>query len=216
MVVANESTQRPRRRDARDNRERIVTVARQRFGSDGLDASLNAIAREAGVSIGTLYNHFPTREALIEEIFLELAQASVRSAEAALAAEDPWQGFVEHLLTMAELQATDRGFTDLCVRSLPADNPVERVKAQGQRLFHELVARVQAAGELRADVDVTDVGLLLWSTVRATEDIRAQAPRVWRRHVAVLLDGFRSSAAHPLPEPPIEDQLVRTAMTLEH
>ncbi|MCM6776499.1 TetR/AcrR family transcriptional regulator [Nocardia sp. CDC159] len=214
MVDAREAAQRSRRRDARDNRERIVAAARRRFGADGLDASLNAIAREAGVSIGTLYNHFPSREELIEETFLELAEESVRSAEAALTSADPWDGLVGHLIRMAEMQAADRGFTDLCVRSLPADSPVEQVKARGGELFHRLITRVQDSGELRPDIDITDIGLLLWSIVRASEDIRAQAPHVWRRHLAILLDGLRAEAAHPLPEPPLDRQLLRTALAL--
>ncbi|MFI5779396.1 TetR/AcrR family transcriptional regulator [Nocardia sp. NPDC051570] len=216
MSDARQTTQRPRRRDARDNRDRIVAAARERFTADGLDASLNAIARAAGVSIGTLYNHFPVREALIEETFLGLAEESLRSAEAALGSDAPWDGLVQHLTRMAELQATDRGFTDLCVRSLPAGSPIEAVKSRGQQLFHELIGRVQRSGELRGDIDVTDIGLLLWSIVRATEDIRDRAPRVWRRHLGVLLDGLQAEAAHPLPEPPIDHQLLRTAMTSSH
>ncbi|MBF6332939.1 TetR/AcrR family transcriptional regulator [Nocardia transvalensis] len=214
MVVAEGSTRRPRRKDARDNRDRIVAAARRRFSVDGIDASLNAIAREAGVSIGTLYNHFPTREALIDESLLEYVQDSVRSAEEALRSADPWEGMVGHLTYMAELQATHRGFTDLCVRTLPADVPIEAVKARGNQLFHELILRVQESGALRSDVDVTDVGLLLWAVVRATDGVRELAPDAWRRHLAVLLDGLRAEAAHPLPGEPLDGEILRTAITL--
>ncbi|MCX4095279.1 TetR/AcrR family transcriptional regulator [Nocardia sp. alder85J] len=203
---------RPRRRDARDNREKVLTAARRRFAADGLDASLNAVAREAGVSIGTLYNHFPTRDELIDETQLERVEESVRSAEVALAAADPWTGLVQHLITMAELQATDRGFTDVCVRPLPAGSRIEQAKRRGQVLFHELIARVQAAGALRPDVDVTDIGLMLWSVVRATDGVRHRAPEAWRRHVAILLDGLRTEAAHPLPGAPLEHDILRAAM----
>ncbi|MFJ4652016.1 hypothetical protein ACIP5Y_12170 [Nocardia sp. NPDC088792] len=60
----------------------------------------------------------------------------------------------------------------------------------------------------------TDIGLLLWSVVRATEPIRATAPGVWRRHLAILLDGLRTEAAHPLPGAPLDPAQVRAAMTL--
>ncbi|MFI6870447.1 hypothetical protein [Nocardia sp. NPDC050406] len=123
---------------------------------------------------------------------------------------------MEHLLLLAETQARDRGFTDLCVRSLAADSPIEQTKARGQQLFRQLVGRAQESGALRADVDVTDIGLLLWSVVRGTEEIREAAPEAWRRHVAVLLDGLRADAAHPLPGGPIDPELVRTAMRLSH
>src|SRR5437660_2358 len=119
---------RPRRRDARDNQERILAAARQRFATDGLEASLTAIARDAGVSIGTLYNHFPTRDTLIGAALHERIADSVHHAEKALQADDPWAGLANHLILIAEWQAGDRGFTDICVRSLPADSPIEQTK----------------------------------------------------------------------------------------
>lgn len=208
------AAERPRRRDAQDNRDRVLNAARQRFATDGLEASLNAIARDAGVSIGTLYNHFPTRDALIESALHDRVAESVESAERALREPDPWTGLVNHLLLLADWQAGDRGFTDICVRSLTDDSPIERTKARGQELFRALVTRAQDSGALRPDVDLTDIGLLLWSVVRATEPIRASAPEAWRRHVAVLLDGLRTGAAHPLPGKPIDPKQVHEAMAL--
>ncbi|PSR68254.1 TetR family transcriptional regulator [Nocardia sp. MDA0666] len=205
---------RPRRRDARDNRDKIAAAARRRFTAEGLDASLNQIARDAGVSIGTLYNHFPTREALIDDALLELVVASGRSAEEALRADDPWTGLVDHLMKLAQWQANDRGFTDICVYSLPADSPIEVAKHQGHTLFRQLVARAQEAGQLRSDITETDLGLLLWSVVRATDGVRDVAPEAWRRHLTVLLDGLRAEAAHPLPGSALDPEQVRAAMTL--
>ncbi|WP_067535344.1 TetR/AcrR family transcriptional regulator [Nocardia crassostreae] len=205
---------RQRRRDARDNRDRVLAAARQRFRTEGLKASLAGVARDAGASIGTLYNHFPTRDALIDAALHERVAESVERAEAALRAPDPWTGLVEHLLWLAESQAGDRGFTDICVCSLPADSPIEQTKARGHILFQQLVRRAQDSGALRADVDTTDIGLLLWSGVRATEGIRAAAPEAWRRHLAIFLDGLRSGAAHPLPGAPLDPEQVRTAMAL--
>ena len=63
-------------------------------------------------------------------------------------------------------------------------------------------------------VEVTDIGLLLWSVVRATEGVREQAPEAWRRHLGVLLDGLHATAAHPLPGPPLGHETLRTAMRL--
>jgi AcrR family transcriptional regulator len=205
---------RPRRRDARDNRDKIAAAARRRFTAEGLDASLNQIARDAGVSIGTLYNHFPTREALIGDALLDLVVESGRSAEEALRAADPWTGLVDHLTKLAQWQASDRGFTDICVYSLPADSPIEVAKQQGHTMFQRLVTRAQEAGQLRSDITETDLGLLLWSVVRATDGVREVAPEVWRRHLTVLLDGLRAEAAHPLPGRALDPEQVRAAMTL--
>lgn len=205
---------RPRRRDARDNRDRIAAVARKHFVAEGLAASLNRIAREAGVSIGTLYNHFPTREALINDALLDLVTASVRSAETALEAADPWTGLVEHLTTLAQWQADDHGFTDICVYALPEDSPIEIEKKRGHELFERVVARARESGQLRADISETDLGLLLWAVVRATDGVRESAPQAWRRHLMVLLDGLRAEAAHPLPGASLDPATVRAAMTL--
>jgi len=205
---------RPRRRDARDNRDKIAAAARRRFTAEGLDASLNQIARDAGVSIGTLYNHFPTREALIGDALLDLVVESGRSAEEALRAADPWTGLVDHLTKLAQWQASDRGFTDICVYSLPADSPIEVAKQQGHTLFQRLVTRAQEAGQLRSDITEADLGLLLWSVVRSTDGVREVAPEAWRRHLTVLLDGLRAEAAHPLPGRALDPEQVRAAMTL--
>jgi len=136
-----------------------------------------------------------------------------RSAERSAEAADPWQGLVEHLTLVAEIQARDRGFEDVCVYSFPAGSAIEQAKIRAHAAFLTLVERAQDAGALRADIGVADLGLLLWSVVRATEGIRASAPDAWRRHVALLLDGLRAQAAHPIPGEPLDQDLVRQAMT---
>src|SRR5882757_11505410 len=85
---------RPLRADARRNRELLVAAAREVFAARGLDAPLDEIARRAGVSIGTLYNRFPSRVDLVDAALTEPVEASVRIAERALANPDPWQGLV--------------------------------------------------------------------------------------------------------------------------
>jgi hypothetical protein len=136
---------------------------------------------------------------------------SHRSA-AALANPDPWQGLVDHFTAIAELQVADRGFTDICVYALPPGSATERAKRRGAELTLALCERAQRAGALRPDVTLTDLGLLVWAVVRASDGVRAVAPRVWRRHLALLLDGLRSDAAHPLPGQPLDPERLRQAM----
>jgi hypothetical protein len=119
---------------------------------------------------------------------------------------------------VAEFQAADRGFEDICVYAFPGGLPVEQAKARGQTAFTALVERAQRARALRAralraDIGVADLGLLVWSVVRATDRIRSSAPDAWRRHLAVLLDGLRAGSAHPLPGNPLDPELVQQAMT---
>ncbi|MGI5125689.1 TetR/AcrR family transcriptional regulator [Pseudonocardia sp. CA-107938] len=200
------------RADARRNRERLLSAAREVFAESGLDASLEEIARRAGVRVGTLYHHFGNRATLVDAAVAPQVEASVELTERALANPDPWQGLVDHLTTLAEWQASDRGFTEVCVRTLPADSATERAKARGHTRYLQLIARAHEAGVLRTDVGPADVGLLLWGVVRATEGLREVLPDAWRRHVCVLLDGLRAGSATPLPGAPLDPAMVATAM----
>jgi len=201
------------RADARRNRERLLEAAREVFAESGLDGSLEEIARRAGVRVGTLYHHFGNRTTLIDAAIAPQVEASIQLTERALAHPDPWQGFVEYATALAEWQAGDRGFTEVCVRALPPDSVTEQAKARGHVLYEALIARVHDAGVLRADVSPADVGLLLWATVRATEGLREVVPDAWRRHLGVLLDGLRAGSASPLDGPPLDPTMVHTAMT---
>ena len=203
---------RPLRRDAQRNRDLLVAAAKDVFAARGLDAPLEDVARAAGVSIGTLYNRFPTRVELIDAALLEAVELSVASAERALTHPDAWQGLVDHATAIGELQVRDRGFTDICVRSLPAGSVTEQAKERGHRLFVALLDRARAAGALRPDVDTSDVGLLVWAAVQATEGLREAAPDAWRRHLAIVLDGLHAGAARPLPGEPLSPAAVRDAM----
>ncbi|MFD9965220.1 TetR/AcrR family transcriptional regulator [Amycolatopsis sp. NPDC058986] len=183
--------QRPLRRDARRNREALVTAARETFGTKGLDAPLEEIARRAGVAIGTLYNRFPTRDALVEAAFLPTLRTSLTHTEEALAADDPWDGFVLFLERSIAMQVADRGFTEVCVRTFGTESELGATKlAIGERMGR-IIARAQESGALRADFRLEDLGTVFAATTGS--------PR-WRRSLGLLLDGFRAEAAHPLPE----------------
>lgn len=202
------------RADARRNRDALLAAAREAFAEEGLEASLEGIAARAGVSIGTLYNRFGGRVELIDAALCDAAERATALAEAALDEPDPWKALVSHLEALAAMQATDRGFTQVCVRTLPPGSATEEAKQRGQVAFAELVRRAREAGELRADLSVADLGLLVWAVVRATDGIRDTAPDAWRRHLAVLLDGLRADAAHELPGEPLDPEAVAEAMRL--
>jgi AcrR family transcriptional regulator len=198
------------RRDAQRNRDRILAATRAAFQERGLDVGVDEIARRAGVGMGTLYRHFPTKDALIDAIvdarFAELTAA----AEAALEAPDAWEGFEAFLIGAVELQATDRGFKD-ALAARGRDEP--RVKAARRKLhavIERLVARGRAQGALRADLAGEDVIVLLWATARIVERTADVAPGQPRRFLAMHLDGLRPGAAtRPLPAPPLTARELR-------
>ncbi|MFD6101909.1 TetR/AcrR family transcriptional regulator, partial [Nocardia salmonicida] len=109
----------PLRSDAERNRAALVTAAREVFEERGLDAPLKDIAARAGVAIGTLYNRFPTRDALIAAAAADRLEAGGRVAEQALALTDPWESFVFLVEKICELQASDRFFGMVLVTAGP-------------------------------------------------------------------------------------------------
>jgi AcrR family transcriptional regulator len=189
------------RSDAERNRERLVTTAREMFAEHGVDVAMADIARHAGVSNGTLYNRFPTRQDLIEAVFVDRLETLVALAQRAAENPDPWQGFVSYLTGMCELQADDRGFNEVAARGLnsPAAQPLrDKTAAALSQLFID----AKSSGALRVDVTVDDLAFVIWGISRTVEMTRDHAPDTWRRHLALLIDGFRATGAHSLPEPP--------------
>jgi AcrR family transcriptional regulator len=111
------------RSDARRNREALTRAARAVFAAHGLDAALEQVARDAGVSIGTLYRHFPTRVDLARAVFTDWLENLFATAERAAALPDASAGFRLYVEAHCELQAEDRGFDDLTGMRLPNSSP---------------------------------------------------------------------------------------------
>lgn len=182
-----------------------MAAARELFAARGLDVALDEIARTAGVSSGTLYNHFPNRADIVDAVFADRTATVVRIAEHALSLADPWAGLVHFLERVCELQAADRGYNDLVSRRLPQAAPTED-HARGYELMQRIVTRAREAGALREDCTLEDMAFVTWGIARTVEATAAVRPQAWRRHLALMLDGFRASAAHPLPEPPLRPE----------
>ncbi len=203
MPSPTEAT-RPLRSDALRNRALLINAARELFAERGVDVALEEVARRAGVSIGTLYNRFPTRPALIEAVFADRLEKIAGYAMAALADPEPWQGFAGYLTNVCELQAADRGFNEVAARGL-ADSPANQaLRRKVGEAMAELIERAKRAGVVRADLATEDLAFVVWGIAQTVERTASVAPRLWRRHLALLLDGFRTEGAHPLPEPPLD------------
>ncbi len=129
----------------------------------------------------------------------------------ALADDDPWRGFVGYLTAICEFQAADRGFNEVVARGLPPSPAAQRLQEERQAAITRLMDRARQAGVLRDDVTVEDLAFVVCGISRTVEITAGLAPQVWRRHLALLLDGFRPEAAHPLPEPPLPPGLLYAA-----
>jgi AcrR family transcriptional regulator len=202
----------PLRRDAQLNRDKLIAAAAQVFGERGLEAPLEEIARQAGVSIGTLYNRFPTRAALFDAVFPDRLAKALDFADEALAAADPWDGFVLFVTRLCEIQAGDRSLNDLITRRFPDATAVAEACGHGFAKAERIIARAHRAGSLRTDFTFADLVTLTWANARIVAATQDAAPNAWRRHLAFLLDGLRTSAAHPIGEPPLSPAQLDAAL----
>jgi AcrR family transcriptional regulator len=190
---------RPLRRDAAENRQRILDAASEVFARHGVEAGVDEIARTAGVGMGTLYRRFPTKQALIDELVGGLRRELV---ELAVAAERQADGRgLEWLLTrVGELQADRSGCLDRLWNQSDAElAALERFRT----MIVELLEQAQQAARLRPDLTATDVTMVLWSLRGIIQTTRDDAPNAWRRHLDLLLAGMRTGTGKPLAHPPI-------------
>lgn len=212
---ANPDSGRPLRRDAQRNRDALLTAARTCFAEQGMEAPLERVAKRAGLAIGTLYRHFPTRLDLVQAVFADKLNAWREAAERAAVMDDAWEGLCLFLESMCELQSGDRGFNDLASMRLPETACLAGAQTRVHELGVRIVRRAQEQGSLRADLAPEDLAFVIWSHSRITEATHNVAPGIWRRHLYLLLDGFRAERAHPLPEPPLTSgQLYRAMLGL--
>jgi len=168
------------RADAQRNLGRVLEAAAEVFAERGPEASVDEIARRAGVGHATVFRRFPTKHALIEAVALERVRELREVAETALADDDPAAGFDEFMWRAAELHGRDRRLLECMDRCLDTPESAE-LHALGARL----VERAQAAGAVRADVTAADIEMLFGAALQAAP------PGQWRRYAGVVLDGLR-------------------------
>ena len=183
---------RPRRADARRNYEQLVEQARIAFAESGADASLDEIARRAGVASGTLYRHFPTRLDLIETVLAEQIAELAGLGRGLLTAEDEFDALATWLRATLRHGLTYRGLSAAVLNSA-LDRDQDLVSAWHAELFEvgaALLARARQSGAVAADADEVDVlkmiGAIAWAT-HDTPDRAAQADRL----LTLLLNGLR-------------------------
>jgi AcrR family transcriptional regulator len=200
------------RRDALANRGRILLAADEAFAERGLEASVEEIARRAGVGIGTLYRRFPSKTALVDAIFEDRLEELAGIAREALGSDDAWEGLCRFLEQAVSLQAQNRGFCEIVAVHLRDENLLAKARARVRPLLVSLIERAQAAGALRPEVVYEDISVLLWTSGRVVDATREVAPEFWRRFLALAVDGLRVRGAALLPHPPLSPAQHEQAM----
>jgi AcrR family transcriptional regulator len=178
--------ERPKRADARRNYEKVLTAAREAFAEGGESTALEEIARRAGVGIGTLYRHFPNRQALLEAVYVGEVEEICRSA-AELDEADPWEALEAWFERFIGYMATKQALAAELLNYLDRDN--ELFKASRTSLWaagEPLLARAQEAGVVRPDVTIGDVIPMVMGIAKIPGD-PAQNAHMLR----IALDGLR-------------------------
>ncbi|MFE5812399.1 TetR/AcrR family transcriptional regulator [Streptomyces sp. NPDC056479] len=201
------------RADAQRNAEKLRTAAAELFRERGLQAPLKEIARRAGVSHGTLYNLFGSREALIDEVVTDLAAVRLDEvAQEALARDDAWDGFAYYVEKLCELQVTDPAIGDVVAGRYPNAGRLMAVCGRAQDAATRIIERAHRDGALRPDFTGEDLVFVFATNAVLSRAVKDIAPDAWRRGVAFMLDGLRTEAAHPLPTPPLTPQQLYAVM----
>ena len=191
--TVSEETERQLRADARRNRERILASARAAFAESGADAQIDDVARHAGVGVGTVYRHFPTKQALLTELVRQTFRLFTEWAREALEAGGEPFALIEGLLRrIAETAAGDVG-VQYALASSAAQAARSEARAEQDELIAviaELVERARRAGTIRPGIEATDIAMLICGVVSA------MGPRPgfdWRRHLDLVIDALRGA-----------------------
>ena len=184
----------PLRADAARNRESLLAVASRAFATAETEPSMRAIARQAGVGSGTLYRHFPTREALVDAVYRDQVQRLVGGAHELLAEHPPAEALRRWMDLFAGWVATKRGMLGTLLVMIEAGEISHaRTRTELRSAITTILDAGRATGELRTDVDAEDIlaGLIGIFTVAGTPAQQAQAGRL----LDLLMDGLAPS--HP-------------------
>jgi AcrR family transcriptional regulator len=178
--------QRPKRADALRNYEKLVAAARAVFTEDGTSAPLEDVAEHAGVGIGTLYRHFPTRQALLEAVYVDEVEAMARAADD-LSRLPPWEALSLWLHQYVGFAATKRALNEALVETAPDSNVLLACRTALTRAGTGLIERAQSAGVIRPDTNFSDVVRMVAGIAMVPTDDAEQKDRL----LDLALDGLR-------------------------
>jgi AcrR family transcriptional regulator len=181
--------QRPQRADARANHAKLVAAARALFTDKGTSAPLEEVAERAGVGIGTLYRHFPARQALLEAVYVDEVEAMANAA-AELEELPPWDALSQWLHQYVGFAATKRALNEALMETDPNSSILVTCRTALTGAGTALLERAQRAGVVRNDTSFTDVVRM----VGAIAMVPTEDPEQKRRLLELALDGLRYHA----------------------
>ena len=198
------ATERPMRADARRNRERVLAAAEAVFAEMGLKAQVEEVARRAGVGVGTVCRHFPTKQALIESVLEAMYESLLADAQAAQAEADAGEAFETFFFALAGFQARHRALAESMATTTDLPAAAQPTRDALRAAIGELVTRAQAAGAIRSDIGAADISLLFSGVAHTTALAGDLQPVLRQRYLTIIMDGLRPTAASELPGKPLD------------
>jgi AcrR family transcriptional regulator len=194
---------RPKRARAEQNREKILQAAYSVLAQMGVDAQMTDIAEAAEVGVATLYRNFATKEDLINALLLQYFDRAIEVAEEAVTDPDSWQALVRFFQWVTTLQLENRAVSEFLAGRIGGTKELAKHRKRFYEILTEVTERAQKEGELRQDVNVSDLRTILLAMARLSSGESPLAPRLIRRFGALMLDGLRSPGGSALDGPPL-------------
>lgn len=182
----------PLRADARRNRARVLEAAEAVFAAKGTSAPTEEVAREAGVGVGTVFRHFPTKEELLQAVLYERIRRFIDEAEVAAVADDPGAVFFTFLAGWVEMSSAKNAYSDaLAAAGVSVPKSDSTVGKQVVKTLGTVLSRAQAVGAVRDDIGVSELVAVIIGASRAAEHIGGDNT-LRARTIAVMFDGLRA------------------------
>jgi AcrR family transcriptional regulator len=182
-------------------RRLLLEAAAAAFAEQGTGVSIAEIAQRAGMGKGTVFRHFPSKENLIAAVICARLDDLAAAGAALLDAADPTAALLEFMRLGAELQARDRSVCQAAIGVVHGDAEVQAAADRLTRTAEALTEQAQRHGGIRSDITGQDIILLLRGAYQAAAPLAHAAPDLWRRYLAVVIDGLRTATPQPLPGP---------------
>jgi AcrR family transcriptional regulator len=186
---------RPLRKDAELNRQRLLAAATELFAEHGLGVTLNDIAHRAGVGVGTAYRRFDNKEQVIDALFERRIEEVVALGQAALEHPDAWHGLTHFLEGWLRLNLEDRGLTEVFTNPAAGSDRLDEARDRIAPFTEAIAERAVAEGVVRQDLRGTDVFFIQLTLTSLLDRTRKLAPDLYRRYLAIFLDGIRADRA---------------------
>jgi AcrR family transcriptional regulator len=201
---------RPQRRDAARNRQLLIASAREVFARRGIEASLDDVARHAGVGVGTAYRHFANKYELLTAIMTQSIEEFITAIESTLDIDDPWAALVAFFEAGLTVQTRDRGLREVLFGVHDAQT-MTQVQDRLMGPIDTLLRRAKKAGVVRKDLHTSDIGMIV-PMICAIADIAGDThPELWRRYLELCLDGLKPGGTR-FSVPALSDADFRAAM----